>query len=116
MSDVYLPNLLKQKAVLWRALGTDNAGNDLYDTPVQIRCRWEQNTEVFLDRMNQQQVSKSIVFIDRDAEDKDILWLGKLANLTDLSVPFNNPDAWAIQRMDKVPNAEGKKFLRKAYL
>lgn len=116
MSDVFLPSLLKQKAVWWKYLGTDGSGSEMYDEPVEVKCRWEDKTQVFLNTNNEEQVSKSIVFVDRQMKNKDVLWEGRIVDLDDMANPFNNEGAWAISRFDRIPNPRGKRFVRKAYL
>lgn len=123
MSDIFMPRVLVQTAVYWAPLGQNAGGVDQYDQPIELDpsgpnhgVRWEEKTEVFLNNQNEEQVSKAIVYVGIDLEEKGVLWYGTLATITDLANPFKNPKAWMIHRLDKIPSRKANKFVRKAYL
>ena len=112
-----------QKAVYWapgsEAIGGrdyDDYGQPMYATPVEIDCRWEDVAEEYVATDGTRQVSRSKVYLDRDVKNGGVLWLGKLADVTDLTSPKNNNNAWEIKRFDKIPWLEGEEFVRTAYL
>jgi len=108
--------MLKQKAVYWEPIGFGPSGEPTFDAPVQIKCRWEDTSEVFIDGQGVNQVSNSIVYVDRDVKVQGQLWFGKLNELSSQNTPALNPGAYAIRKFDRIPDLKVKKFLRLAYL
>jgi hypothetical protein len=113
----------KQSAVYWPLGGIDSGGTDFdeygvpqYSTPVQIRCRWVDTSEVFLNAMGEQQVSHAKVYVDRDVVVRGVLMLGTLADVTDVDDPKSNDNAWEIQRFEKLPNLRNTENLRTVFL
>jgi hypothetical protein len=115
-ADIFLPRFLSMKAVYWAFKGTDDFGKPTYDTAIEIKCRWEENNEQFIDSKGSTATSRAIVLVDRDLVLQGVLKQGKLSSVTNLSSPFKNKGAWEIRGWVKVPDANGKKFVRKALL
>jgi hypothetical protein len=61
MSDVFMPRLLKGKAVYWASTGIDDAGNETYDDPIEVKCRWEEKTAIYIDKGGTNKTSRAIV-------------------------------------------------------
>lgn len=125
--DVFLEDALNQIAVYWAPGAGGNEGQKTFLEPVEIRCRWEQSVEQFLNRMtgNPEQ-SNARVYSDTDLVELGVLWLppestdlpdgGALDQLTDPTNPFSNTGAFEIRRFDKVPNFDADEWARIAYL
>lgn len=117
MSDVFGMNFLKQYAVYWGPTGeTGDAGQELYNDPIEIRCRWDDRPTAFIDSMGNEAVSKAEVMVDRDLTILGILWQGRLSQVTSETDPFLNSNAWRIRQFGKTPDTKTKKFFRIAYL
>lgn len=116
MSDVLKPRILNQVAVYWDSAGSDDMGRPAYAAPVEIKCRWEDTNDEFVDKEGRTQVSKAMVYVDRDLDLHGVLRLGPLSEVTDQTHPFNNDNAWEIRAVNKLPNRRAKKFLRWVYL
>lgn len=126
--DIFLEDMLNQRAVYWPTLGINDEGQREYDEPVEIVCRWEMIAESFLDRgTGNMAQSRSKVFSDRDLTELGVLWLPPdsgvgldegqaLFQLTNEDEPFSNAGAFEIRRFDKMPNFDGDEFVRIAYL
>lgn len=108
--------LKKGRAVYWAPKGVDDFGQPKYDEPVEIKCRWEDRNEQFINQAGEQVVSKSIVYVDRKLQLGGMLAKGTLENLTSQTVPANNPDSGEIRGWGEVPNINQDKFLRWAML
>lgn len=108
--------MLKQKAVYWAPTGTDRFGKKSYATGIEIKCRWEDVTEQFLDQQGQMVISKAKVYVDRDVVIFGFLWLGTLAEATSTTDPLKNKGAREIQAFAKLPNLKAREFLRTAML
>jgi len=111
-----ITRMRKQTAVYWSFRSINQYGVKTYDSPVQISVRWEDKNEQFLDTKGQIQMSKSVVFVDRDMVNQDVLMLGVLADITDAVNILENEGAWEIKRFDKLPNIKATEFLRTAFL
>jgi hypothetical protein len=111
-----IKRVLKQKAVYWEPAGAGPDGQQTFKDPVQIRCRWEDTNETFLDKNGNTQVSRAVVMTDRDVMLLGILWFGKIEDLTVYDDPLQNDGAYEIRKFDKKPNFKATQFLRMAYL
>jgi len=115
--------MLKQTAVWW-PLGSEESGGVDFDdygqptasTPVEIKCRWEDKAEEFIDAKNARCFSKSVVYVDRDVVVSGYLMLGELSDVTDEANPRNNIGAFEIKGFSKIPNLRATEFLRTAFL
>jgi hypothetical protein len=125
--DVYMDDLLNQRAVYWAPLVVNDEGQKAFDDPIEVRCRWEDIVEEFITRgTGASQTSKSKVLVDQDLEELGVLWLppnsteldegGAIAQLTSEDEPMANDDAFEIRRFDKIPNVDADEFVRIAYL
>ena len=109
---------LNQVAVYWpKGTGSslDSYGNPVYGIPVEIRCRWEDVQEDFIDSMDIRQVSRSKVYVEEDLDIGGVLMLGEYDTSLD-SVPKNNPNAWEIRAFNKIPNIRNTEIIRVAFL
>lgn len=117
MSDVFGKKFLKQYAVYWAPTGqTGVDGEELYEDPVEIRCRWEDKPVAFMDNMNNEATSKAEVMVDRDLVNLGVLWQGRLADVESETDPFANTNAWKIRQFAKIPDPKARRFVRTAYL
>lgn len=129
-TDIFIEDVLNQRAVYWHFEGVGNDGRPLLIDPIEIVCRYEQVTETYINRItNQPEMSRSKVFCDRDLLERGVIWIppdsgvnlaegGALAQLVtdDPERAFENPGAYEIQRFDKLPNFDGDEFVRLAFL
>lgn len=111
-----IKTMRKQQAVYWPYIITDEFGVKQVGSPVLIKCRWEARNEEFLDAEGERQMSKAIVYVDRDTPNGGILMLGVLADITDPVNIKENDGAWEIRRFDNLPDLKAKEFLKTAYL
>jgi hypothetical protein len=115
MADVMVPNLLKQRAVYWTPLGQDpQTGVMQFDEAIEVKCRWVDDNQLFINANGEEAVSKCLVMVDRDMEIGGVLWLGNLVDLEDQDEPMENEGANIIQGWKKVPDVAAKKFVRTA--
>jgi hypothetical protein len=107
---------MNQKAVYWAHVGDNESGEPEFDEPIEIRCRWDDLHEEFLDRNGATVISRARVMVDRDTPERGRLWLGVLEDLESESDPEANYGAYEIRNFSKVPNRQGTKFVRTAML
>ncbi len=113
-----IKKMLKQTAVYWSLASIEygDYGRPKITTPVEIKVRWEDGGEEFLDNSGTKQLSRARVYVDRDVEVGGILMLGELDSGVDESNPKTNDNAWEIRRFEKLPTLSAKQFLRTVYL
>jgi len=118
-----ITRMLKDTAVYWppgsEASGGqdfDDDGDPQYASPVEVECRWEEKAVEFINANGATVVSRAVVYVNVDMRPGGVLWHGTLANVSDLSVPKNNEDAWEVQQFEKLPNLKYTEYLRTAYL
>jgi hypothetical protein len=105
---------LNQTCVYWKKLGADRYNNPIFDTPIEVKCRWEDRTELFLDINGERVPSRAVVYINLLPKPGDALWKGDLD-----SAPKNKDVrsfAYTIRRSDEIPDIRAEIFLRMAYL
>jgi len=107
---------MKQDAVYWPTEDVDAFGKPSWGSPVVIKCRWESSRETFINANGDEEVSRAKLIVDRDIEEKSVLLLGTLANVTDQDNPKENDGAWEVRLFMKTPDAKAKRFLREVYL
>lgn len=112
-----------QKAVYWPPGSEETGGSDYddygnlqYAQAVEIDCRWDDRTEEILLADGTRDLSRAQVIVDRDVSVRGVLWLGELADITDLDDPKENEGAYEIRRVDKNPDVDGTDTLVRAFL
>jgi hypothetical protein len=110
-----IDTFMRQRCVYWAPLGADEYGNQKYEDPIEMKCRWEDGTQVMGLEANQF-VSNAQVFVPQPVQEKGVLFKGTLDDLTDYENPFNNDGAYEIRKYNEQPNLRAKKFLRYAWL
>jgi hypothetical protein len=121
-----LEDMLTDLAVYWAPVGPDDTGRKTYAAPVEVKCRWEEAGQEFMDPAGNRRVSTAVVYTDVDTEPLGVLWHSTkkvgdtagsaISELTDEDDPFANAGAYEIQRFAKLPTFDGDEFLRTSYL
>ena len=109
---------LNQICVYWASPVSDGYGTFTWTTPVEIPCRWMDSNKVIVNKDGVEIVTQAEVQVAQALNEQGILYLGKLADLTDAqkSNPKLKDGTRPILRFDVVPTMKGTKFFRKAYL
>lgn len=111
-----IDKMRKQYAVYWGVSGVDDAGQNLYEEPIELRVRWEDDDFAFIDAAGVTIASTTSVYVDRKLEVGGILWQGRLVDVPSQTNPLSNPGADEIIKFSEIPDIKAKKFLRKAIL
>jgi len=113
----------KQTAVYWALDSADSAGDDfdefgqpILTDPVEIKCRWDDVNEEFLDAKGAKRLSRAKVYVDRVVDINGVLMLGSLTDVDESKRPIDNDGAYEIRRLDKNPNLRATETLLTAYL
>lgn len=116
-----ITTMRRQIAVYW-SLTPNDVKYDRYGqpipiiTPVEIKCRWEDVQEEFIDSEGTKRLSRSVVYVDRIVDIAGSLFLGLLTDLTDPEVPSDNPGAFEIIQFTQLPNLRNTETLLTAFL
>lgn len=110
--------LAKQTAVYWGTPTPDGTGGYTYDDPVEIRVRWEERQELFIDAAGREVRSSAVVRPLQDLDMNGYLYLGDLDDLSsaDEGDPQGLAGARPIRGWAKSPTARGGAYVRKAWL
>lgn len=110
-----ITSMRRQKAVYWKQGPLGVTGQPTFLAPVEIDCRWEDESVEFLNNNAERLASKAVVYVDRDMQEKDVLMLSTL-NSAVLDDPFDNANAFSVRGFASLPNFKATEFLRTAYL
>lgn len=125
-----ITKMRRQNAIYWPpAASPDDFGHPAYGDLVELvlteagnyRVRWEDKNEEFLDGTSTVQRSNAVVYVPLLPDGTEVqvggfLWLGDRAGLTSETVPQNNPGAWEVRQVGKLPNLKATEYLRTVYL
>ena len=76
-------SMMKQNAVYWAVDGTvDGYGLPGYETPVEIKIRWQDSVEIVNTDTGEEQRSRAIVYSGENLKYNDYLYLGDLDDLS----------------------------------
>lgn len=107
----------RQDAVWWVRTGTDSFGKPVYADPADLKVRWTDMAQMFVNDKGEQVVSKSIVFVGEDMRVGDVLMLGTVAgSVLPGKKPLQHPGASEVRQFRKTPDRSARKFVRKAVL
>lgn len=123
-----IEDYLNQRAVYWAPAGNGDTGEQLYDDPIEIKCRWEDVHKLFFNEAGEQTVSNARVYLwtemagSGEFQPLGVLWLAPDKDLPALDqvpfpgLPLRNPGAAVIRRFDMLPDKDAEEFLRTALL
>ena len=105
-------------AVYWGNPADDGYGGRTFDDPVEIACRWEGRSELFVDDKGREVRSLAIVFCAEEIDLGGKLFLGSLGDLSsgEEADPQGVADVLEVRKFDKVPDVPGDTFLGTVWL
>ncbi len=106
---------LRQQATYWEPDAEDAYGKPSFKTPVLLKCRWEDRTELVHNKLNSEYVSKARVFFAQDMSVDGYIALGDY--VTDLvASPLTLTTAHEIMLVSRIPDLRNMKTLYGVYL
>jgi len=111
-----ITKVLKQKVVYWPPGEPDRYGRLALGTPVELKARWDEDTEEVTSPDGSKFVPKAEVMVESDVKLGGVLMFGILTDIVDADEPLNNEMAWQISAFTKNPDFKARHFLRIAYL
>jgi hypothetical protein len=115
----FVESVCVQTAVYWGSPKNDGYGGTTYDSPVEIKCRWDGKTKRITNDEGEEVVSRAQVLVTQDLEVGGVLYLGTLNDLgtEQENDPAQIVGAYKIQRVEKSPLFRSTKdFVRTVYL
>ena len=90
----------EQDATWWAKGAPDGFGGYIYATPVPLKVRWEERTELATDEEGNEFVARARVYLSQDMEVDDYLFLG----ISTVSDPRTVEGAHRIKDFKKTPD------------
>ena len=97
-----ITKMLKGTCVYWAlqsnesgGLAYDDYGQPIYTDPVELRCRWVDKNEEFIDPEGTRHVSKAVVYVESDVDIGGMLFNGVLTDVVNLNDPRSEDDQGA---------------------
>lgn len=103
---------LDQTATYWSPATPDGYGGSTFSTPIQIKCRWEDQDEEFVNTLGVREVSRSRVFVGQDVVTGGYLLLGVSTETN----PVHTTGAWKIKVVRKMRALKRNVFQREVLL
>jgi hypothetical protein len=100
-----MPNFernLLQTCTYWKPQSTDQYGKTTFATPVALNCRWEEKSELFIDKKMQEVTSKAKVFLvdTPDVDEEGYILLGTSVEAS----PLGLAGAFEVRALKRTPD------------
>jgi len=115
----FVSSVCVQTAVYWGNPTADGYGSYSFDDPVEISCRWDDQTQMVKNADGKEVVSRARLLLTQDVDEGGLILLVTLDDLDSASEenPTSLTNAWEILRFVKTPLFQSSTdFVREAYL
>ncbi len=109
----------KQLAVYWSSPVKDGFGGASFDAPVEIKVRWEQKQELFIDDSGNEVRSQAVIYPGQDLGIGGYLYLGEVNDLDSTVMEpedVTTGNVYEIRASSISPNRKGTSYVRKVWL
>ena len=109
----------KQTAVYWASPVEDGFGGADFDDPVEIKVRWEQKQELFIDGAGNEVRSQAVIYPGQVLDIGGYLYLGELNDLDSTVMEpedVTTGNVYEVRAFSISPNRKGTSYVRKAWL
>jgi hypothetical protein len=103
--ESFIKKVCVQTAVYWGNPKSNGTGGNTYDTPIEIKCRWDYKTRMVLGANGLQINTDVDVLVTVDLVLGGFLFLGTLEDLDDSSIPLDSGQTYPTP--DQVEKAYG---------
>lgn len=109
----------KDDAVYWEPAGNDGTGGKTWDTPQEIKVRWEDKQELFINVEGKEEISAAKIFVNESSLDSGTILAkgGFLYEGLESDLDSNHADpviidgAFEIRSIKNIKNLKGDKSL-----
>lgn len=102
----------KQDVTYWEPLAQDGWGSKTFETPIILKCRWENRAERFIDALGEEVVSRAVVWLPQNVEIKGYLFLGSETSV-DPTIVLN---AYEVRQIFEIPDLRNMFKERRVFL
>lgn len=106
----------KDDITYWSPLAKTGSGARTFNTPVDLKGRWEDEQIMFVASDGRESISKAIVSLGQAVVEGGYLYLGTKASISSAANPKDVSDAYEIRGIGKVGNIKNTTFYREAIL
>jgi hypothetical protein len=111
----YISRNLRKRLTYWSRGAPDGFGGTAWGASVNLKGRWEERTEQFLDAKGDEHTSEAVVYVDRDIEIGGYILNGTSTAADPLTLTGDS-EAKEIREYRKIPDLKYLRFERKLYL
>ena len=104
--EAYIKRRAKHIAVYWGTPTLTNDGHTSFTTPVELFCIWKDSTDLLRTDQGREIVIRAEVYVSEDLDEKGMLYLGRLTDLTTAQKadPRKVATAYEIKKFIKTPS------------
>lgn len=106
----FIESVCVQDAIYWESNGPDGYGGIEFKAPVDIKCRWDEETQVVQDSAGKLIVSDAQLLVTQDLKEESMVKLGTVADLSGGENPMDLEGAFEIKFMTRIPLFRGTTF------
>ncbi len=103
---------LKESITYWDATGVDNFGDPTFASPITVKAKWEERTEIFINAEGQEERSRSVIYVDSNLITGGYIFRG----ISTVADPRTVDDAYLIKDYRKISNFENTIHERRVML
>jgi hypothetical protein len=103
---------MTKTATYWPPGAANLYGKIALDSPIKIKCRWQEKAELFKDAQGNQLVSSAIVYPNQVLSREGYLFLGESVSTS----PRDVSGAFEIKQIGSSPSLNGSEELNTAWL
>lgn len=107
----FIKSVCTQDAIYWEFEGVDRHGQSTFANPIDMKCRWDEKTEVIISFAGKEFVADAELLIVNDVKEESMIMLGEVADLPADTSPNNQDDAFIIKRAHRFPLFKGTEFV-----
>jgi len=104
---------MNQEATYWGRPTDDGLGGKTFPNPRIVRCRWQQQAELFRDNEGNEVSSAAVVYVAEPLKTEGWLALGDYTGEPD---PRNVSEAYEVRQTGDAPNLRQTEELNKVWL
>ena len=115
--STFIKSITKQTAVYWGNPISDGMGGYTYDSPIEIKVRWDEKVRIITDPAGREITTVASVMLSEDLDIEGYLYLGTLNDLESAPIPSRVLEARIIMARDKISMIKSTtEFVRTVYL
>ncbi len=103
---------LNESITYWDATGVDNFGDPTFASPISIKAKWEERTELFINAEGQEERSRSVIYVDSALISGGYLFRG----ISVVADPRSVDDAYLIKDYRKISDFDNAIHERRVML